>query len=135
MGLIKVGTKLGVKSTGRTGKLTKNNQVVKKQQTKQYTPLAVQSKIHAQGIVQTGKKTVGFSIQSQPGKRAEVSFGYMNKGMSGVKKGEQYVNKPLSLPLPTGKELSVAGGIIGTADALGYTNESGYTKKSGKRTK
>jgi hypothetical protein len=125
MGLIKVGTKLGVKATGRTGKLAKNNQVVKKQQTKEY-------KVHAQGVVQTGKKTVGFSIQSQPGKRAEFSFGYMNKGMSGVKKGEPYFNKVKELPLPTGKELAVAGGLIGTAYGVGHYESK---KKQGKRTK
>ena len=35
MGLIKVGTK-GLSKVGRTGKLAKNNQVVKSQQTKEY---------------------------------------------------------------------------------------------------
>ena len=52
--------------------------------------------------------------------------------MSGVKKGEQYVNRPLSLPLPTGKELAVAGGLIGAAYGVGHYESK---KKQGKRTK
>ncbi len=58
----------------------------------------------------------------------------MNKGLD-AQKGDVYEARMVGLPLPTGKELAVAGGIIGTAYALGYTNESVYKKKSGKRTK
>ncbi len=126
MGLIKVGTK-GLSKVGRTGKLAKNNQVVKSQQTKEY-------KVHAQGVVQTGTKTIGFSVQSQTGKRAEIAFGYMNKGF-----GEQqapYTNKMAALPLPTGKELAVAGGLVGSAYGLVYLQEQAdKRKKSGKRSK
>ncbi len=128
MGLIKVGTKLGTKA-GRTGKLAKNNQVVKQTNT-----------IHARGVVQTGKDTIGFSIQSQTGKRAEIAFGYMNKGVSGTRsnlqKGKPITNKMIALPLPTGKELAVVGGLVGTAYGVGhYESKQDRWKKQGKRSK
>tara|TARA_Y100000996_G_C22394703_1_gene590640 strand:+ start:314 stop:706 length:393 start_codon:yes stop_codon:yes gene_type:complete len=130
MGLIKVGTK-GLSKVGRAGKLAKRELLEKSQQTKEY-------KVHAQGVVQTGTKTVGFSVQSQPGKRAQISFGYMNKGFGRrvVQDGTPYTNQMAALPLPTGKELAVAGGLVGSAYGLGYLQEQAdKRKKSGKRSK
>ena len=139
MGLAKI-TK--VTSKGMTGKLSKSNKLAANQQVKRHKQNLMHHKdtgnyntqAHALGFIQTSKNTVGFSVTSKPGKRKTVQFGHMNKGLD-AQKGDVYEARMVGLPLPTGKELAVAGGLVGTAYALGSVNESVYNKKSGKRTK